>query len=57
MITEFGGEAIGSTEDLVAAIAAHEPGEAVTVKVDSGSGKTEEVKVTLGTQPAESGAG
>ena len=56
VITELDGEAIGSTEDLIAAIAAHEPGESVTLEIESGS-KTSSVKVTLGTQPAETSAG
>jgi putative serine protease PepD len=56
VITELEGEEIASTEDLVAAIATHEPGESVTLKVEM-NGKSSTVKVTLGTQPAESGAG
>jgi len=56
VITELDDEAIASTEDLVAAIAAHEPGETVTLKIDRGSGSTS-LKVKLGTQPAESGLG
>jgi S1-C subfamily serine protease len=54
VITELEGEAIDSTEALAAAIAAHEPGDAVTLKIERGS-KSTSVKVTLGTQPAESG--
>jgi S1-C subfamily serine protease len=54
IITALGEEAIASTEDLVAAIATREPGESVTLEVERGSQKTS-LKVTLGTQPAESG--
>ncbi len=53
VITAFGEEAVASTEDLVAAIAAREPGETVTLEVERDSQKTS-LKVTLGTQPAES---
>jgi putative serine protease PepD len=56
VITELDGEAIASTEDLIAAIAAHEPGESVTLKIESGSSSSS-VKVTLGAQPAETSAG
>jgi S1-C subfamily serine protease len=56
VITELDGEAVGDTEDLVAAIAEHEPGDEVTVKVERGS-SSRSLKVTLGTQPAESGLG
>jgi putative serine protease PepD len=56
IITALGEEEIASTEDLVAAIAAREPGETVTLEVERDGQKTA-VKVTLGTQPAESGLG
>jgi putative serine protease PepD len=56
VITSLGEEEIASTEDLVAAIATREPGETVTLEVERASGSTS-VKVTLGTQPAESGTG
>ena len=56
IITALGEDEIASTEDLVAAIAAREPGETVTLEVERNSQKTS-VKVTLGTQPAESGLG
>jgi S1-C subfamily serine protease len=56
VITELDGEPIDDTEDLVAAIAAHEPGEEVGMKVERGS-KSLSVKARLGTQPAESGLG
>jgi S1-C subfamily serine protease len=54
VITALGEESIASTEDLVAAIATREPGETVTLEVQRNSQSTA-VKVTLGTQPAESG--
>ena len=56
MITELDGESIGDTEDLVAAIAEHQPGDKVTLEVKRGSDSTA-LKVTLGAQPAESGLG
>jgi S1-C subfamily serine protease len=56
VITALGEESIASTEDLVAAIATREPGETVTLEVERESQSTA-VKVTLGTQPAESGVG
>jgi putative serine protease PepD len=55
VITALGEETIASTEDLVAAIAAREPGETVTLEVER-DGRAISLKVTLGTQPAESGA-
>ena len=55
VITALGEETIASTEDLVAAIAAREPGEAVSLEVER-DGRTTSLKVTLGTQPAESAA-
>lgn len=54
VITALGEEKIASTEDLVAAIATREPGETVTLEVERDGQKTS-LKVTLGTQPAESG--
>jgi S1-C subfamily serine protease len=54
VITALGEAKIASTEDLVAAIAAREPGETVTLEVERSS-QTTSIKVTLGTQPAESG--
>ncbi|HEX4752077.1 MAG TPA: trypsin-like peptidase domain-containing protein [Solirubrobacterales bacterium] len=56
VITELDGEAIDSTEALVAAIAAQKPGDTVTLKIERGSSSTS-LKVKLGTQPAESGLG
>ncbi len=54
VITELDGETIAGTEDLIAAIAGRKPGESVTVEVERDS-KSSSLKVTLGTQPAESG--
>ena len=56
IITALGEEQVASTEDLVAAIATREPGESVTLEVERDRQKTS-LKVTLGTQPAESGLG
>jgi putative serine protease PepD len=56
VITELDGEAVGDSEDLVAAIAEHQPGDAVTLEVKRGSDSTA-LKVTLGAQPAGSGLG
>jgi len=56
VITELDGETIGDSEDLVAAIAEHQPGDKVTLEVKRGSDSTA-LKVTLGAQPAESGMG
>jgi putative serine protease PepD len=56
VITELDGEAVGDSEDLVAAIAEYSPGDKVTLEVKRGSESTA-LKVTLGTQPAESGMG
>jgi putative serine protease PepD len=56
VITELDGERIDSTEALVAAIGARKPGDTVTLEIERGSTSTS-VKVTLGTQPAESGLG
>jgi S1-C subfamily serine protease len=55
LITALDGDPIASTEDLVAAIAAHEPDEKVTLKVDRDS-ESISIEARLGTQPAESGA-
>ncbi|MBS1676233.1 MAG: trypsin-like peptidase domain-containing protein [Actinobacteria bacterium] len=56
VITEFDGEPIGGSEDLVAAIAARAPGDTATLEVRRGS-ESSALKVTLGNQPAESGRG
>jgi putative serine protease PepD len=55
VITALGEASIASTEDLVAAIAERKPGETVTLEVER-NGQQTSLKVTLGTQPAESGA-
>jgi putative serine protease PepD len=52
IVTAVGKTAIKGTNDLVAAIATHKPGERVTVSVRRGS-QTVEVTVTLGTQPTQ----
>jgi putative serine protease PepD len=54
IVTAFGGTAVADSTDLVAAIAAHQPGDKVEVTVKRGSG-TEHATVTLGTQPARAG--
>jgi putative serine protease PepD len=54
IVTALGEEPVASTEDLVAAIATREPGETVALEVERDGQKTS-LKVTLGTQPAESG--
>jgi putative serine protease PepD len=56
VITELDGEKIAGTEDLIAAIAAAQPGDTVKLEIERDS-KSTEVSVKLGTQPAESGNG
>jgi S1-C subfamily serine protease len=56
VITELDGEKITGTEDLIAAIAAAQPGDTVKLEIERGS-KASEISVKLGTQPAESGNG
>jgi putative serine protease PepD len=56
VITELDGEAVSDSEDLVAAIAEHSPGDKVTLEVKRGSESTA-LKATLGTQPTESSMG
>jgi len=56
VITEFDGDKIGGTEDLIAAIAAAQPGDTVKLEIERDS-KASEISVKLGTQPAESGNG
>jgi S1-C subfamily serine protease len=53
VITAFDGSRVEDSNALVAAIAAHKPGDAVDVTVRRGS-DTVHVEVTLGTQPAQS---
>jgi len=52
IVTALGGRAIKGTNDLVAAIATHKPGDRVTATVHRGS-QTLKVTVTLGTQPTQ----
>ncbi len=56
VITELDGEKIAGTEDLIAAIAAEQPGDTVKLEIERDS-KSTEISVNLGTQPAESGNG
>jgi putative serine protease PepD len=56
VITNFGGATITNANDLVAAIADHQPGDRVKVTARRGS-QTIEMTVTLGTQPAQPTAG
>jgi putative serine protease PepD len=52
VITKLGSTTIKGTNDLVAAITTHKPGEKVTVIVRRGSNTTD-LTVTLGTQPTQ----
>lgn len=52
VITKLGSTTIKGTNDLVAAIATHKPGDEVTVTVRRGS-DTSDLTVTLGTQPTQ----
>jgi putative serine protease PepD len=52
VITKLGSTTIKGTNDLVAAITTHKPGEKVTVTVRRGSNTTD-LTVTLGTQPTQ----
>jgi putative serine protease PepD len=52
VITKLGSTTIRGTNDLVAAITTHEPGDKVTVTVHRGSGSSN-LTVTLGTQPTQ----
>jgi putative serine protease PepD len=52
VVTALGGTAVADSNDLVAAVAAHRPGDKVTVTVKRGSA-TRQLTVTLGTQPAQ----
>ena len=53
IVTKLGDTTITNANDLVAAIADHQPGDAVKVTAKRGS-QTVELTVTLGTQPAQS---
>ncbi len=50
VITKLGDATVTDQNDLVAAIATHEPGDRVTLTIERGSG-THQLTVTLGTQP------
>jgi putative serine protease PepD len=52
VITKLGSTTIKGTNDLVAAITTHKPGDKVTVTVRRGSNTTD-LTVTLGTQPTQ----
>jgi putative serine protease PepD len=57
VITSFDGRSVSDSNGLVAAIAAHQPGDKVKLTVKRGSG-TQELTVTLGKQPTQrSGTG
>ncbi len=55
VVTKLGGATITDANDLVAAIADHEPGDRVEIRAKRGS-ESVEMAVTLGTQPARSSA-
>jgi putative serine protease PepD len=52
IVTAFDGTSVGSSTDLVAAIATHQPGDHVQLTVRRGS-STQHLTVTLGTQPTQ----
>jgi putative serine protease PepD len=56
VVTRIGGAKIQNANDLVAAIAAHNPGDKVAINVSRGS-ETIQLTATLGTQPAHSSIG
>ena len=56
VITKLGDATIADQNDLVAAIASHQPGDQLSVTVKRGS-ETKQLTITLGTQPAQSSAG
>ena len=56
VITALGGRTVSDPNSLVAAIAAHQPGDKVHVTVRRGS-STAHLTVTLGTQPNRSSGG
>jgi putative serine protease PepD len=56
VVTAIDATRIRNGNDLVAAIAAHDPGDEVTVTVRRGS-DTHDVQVTLGTQPSQASSG
>src|ERR671923_397022 len=53
IVTAIAGTRVEGSSDLAAAVAAHEPGDRVTVKITRGS-ESQDVSVTLGTQPTQS---
>ena len=53
VVTALGSTAIRGTNDLVATIATHRPGDRVAATIRRGS-RTIKVTVTLGTQPSQS---
>jgi putative serine protease PepD len=53
VVTKLGGSTVKNSSDLVAAIAAHNPGDQVKLTIRRGSSSLER-SVTLGTQPARS---
>jgi putative serine protease PepD len=55
VVTGFAGTRIAGSNDLVAAIAAHQPGDRVAVEVRRGS-RTLKLSATLGIQPAQGGS-
>jgi putative serine protease PepD len=52
IIQSVDGTPVGSVDDLATALAAHKPGDRVSVKVVHQDGKTQTVEVTLGQLPA-----
>ncbi|MEO8690882.1 MAG: trypsin-like peptidase domain-containing protein [Solirubrobacteraceae bacterium] len=56
VVTNLAGTAIKNPNDLVAAVAARQPGDRVKLTVERGS-RTLDTTVTLGTQPAQSASG
>jgi len=56
VVTAIDSKPVRDSDDLVAATAAHEPGDEVTVTIRRGS-DSHELSVTLGTQPSQASAG
>jgi S1-C subfamily serine protease len=52
-ITAVGGEAISSSSDLTAALAAHDPGDRVSIAWTDASGTDHTATLTLGSGPAD----
>jgi putative serine protease PepD len=55
LVTEMGGTPVRGSDDLVAAVDAHQPGDRITVRYRR-DGDTREATVTLGTRPARARA-